>query len=276
MEVTPKAEHKTVLKALKDEQTRKLAILAEQYEQSINEMMASQAVSRETFISYFIIFAKQEFLFTKVQVVTLNEWSIWSLSFHLLLMFLYFSPVCLSHVLSFSVVSHPFFFFFLLLYYLPSCLTPTFPPPAPFHWLSLPCLSPLPFYYLPSLRHHLPALFHLCVFFPCSLSTLSLCVPCPCNPRPQLLSLCVFVPLSPVLPPMVGCVSCVWMRPRKRSARPWGSSCSRRWSCSMPTRARSRCRPRRSMSVSSRSWSRRCRCAEHTWNKRCCEINTLF
>lgn len=47
MEVTPKAEHKTVLKALKDEQTRKLAILAEQYEQSINEMMASQAVSAE-------------------------------------------------------------------------------------------------------------------------------------------------------------------------------------------------------------------------------------
>uniref|UniRef100_A0A4W5QU50 Serine/threonine-protein kinase TAO3 n=1 Tax=Hucho hucho TaxID=62062 RepID=A0A4W5QU50_9TELE len=44
MEVTPKSEHKTVLKALKEEQTRKLAILAEQYEQSINEMMASQAL----------------------------------------------------------------------------------------------------------------------------------------------------------------------------------------------------------------------------------------
>ncbi|XP_035021000.2 serine/threonine-protein kinase TAO3 isoform X1 [Hippoglossus stenolepis] len=44
MEVTPKADHKTVLKALKEEQTRKLAILAEQYEQSINEMMASQAL----------------------------------------------------------------------------------------------------------------------------------------------------------------------------------------------------------------------------------------
>ncbi|KAG7490024.1 serine serine/threonine-protein kinase TAO3 [Solea senegalensis] len=44
MEITPKSEHKTVLKALKDEQTRKLAILAEQYEQSINEMMASQAL----------------------------------------------------------------------------------------------------------------------------------------------------------------------------------------------------------------------------------------
>ncbi|KAL2092519.1 hypothetical protein ACEWY4_012317 [Coilia grayii] len=44
LEVTPKSEHKAVLKALKDEQTRKLAILAEQYEQSINEMMASQAL----------------------------------------------------------------------------------------------------------------------------------------------------------------------------------------------------------------------------------------
>uniref|UniRef100_A0A8C7E7G7 Serine/threonine-protein kinase TAO3 n=1 Tax=Naja naja TaxID=35670 RepID=A0A8C7E7G7_NAJNA len=39
LEVTPKSEHKTILKSLKDEQTRKLAILAEQYEQSINEMM---------------------------------------------------------------------------------------------------------------------------------------------------------------------------------------------------------------------------------------------
>ncbi|XP_067406224.1 serine/threonine-protein kinase TAO3 [Emydura macquarii macquarii] len=44
LEVTPKSEHKTILKNLKDEQTRKLAILAEQYEQSINEMMASQAL----------------------------------------------------------------------------------------------------------------------------------------------------------------------------------------------------------------------------------------
>ncbi|MGH0140699.1 UNVERIFIED_CONTAM: hypothetical protein FKN15_044723 [Acipenser sinensis] len=44
LEVSPKSEHKTILKALKEEQTRKLAILAEQYEQSINEMMASQAL----------------------------------------------------------------------------------------------------------------------------------------------------------------------------------------------------------------------------------------
>lgn len=45
LEVSPKSEHKAILKSLKEEQTRKLAVLAEQYEQSINEMMASQAVS---------------------------------------------------------------------------------------------------------------------------------------------------------------------------------------------------------------------------------------
>lgn len=44
LEVSPKSEHKAILKSLKEEQTRKLAVLAEQYEQSINEMMASQAV----------------------------------------------------------------------------------------------------------------------------------------------------------------------------------------------------------------------------------------
>lgn len=46
LEVSPKGDHKTILKNLKEEQTRKLAVLAEQYEQSINEMMASQAVGR--------------------------------------------------------------------------------------------------------------------------------------------------------------------------------------------------------------------------------------
>ncbi|TNN73750.1 Serine/threonine-protein kinase TAO3 [Liparis tanakae] len=44
LEVSPKGDHKIILKSLKEEQTRKLAILAEQYEQSINEMMASQAM----------------------------------------------------------------------------------------------------------------------------------------------------------------------------------------------------------------------------------------
>ncbi|KAK7173191.1 hypothetical protein R3I93_003113 [Phoxinus phoxinus] len=44
LEVSPKSDHKAILKSLKEEQTRKLAQLAEQYEQSINEMMASQSL----------------------------------------------------------------------------------------------------------------------------------------------------------------------------------------------------------------------------------------
>lgn len=44
LETTPKGDHKAVLKRLKDEQTRKLAILAEQYEHTINEMMSTQAL----------------------------------------------------------------------------------------------------------------------------------------------------------------------------------------------------------------------------------------
>ncbi|CAL9684137.1 unnamed protein product [Knipowitschia caucasica] len=44
LETTPKSEHKAVLKRLKHEQQRKLAILAEQYEHSINEMLSTQAL----------------------------------------------------------------------------------------------------------------------------------------------------------------------------------------------------------------------------------------
>lgn len=47
LETTPKAEHKAVLKRLKQEQHRKLAILAEQYDHSINEMLSTQAVSSQ-------------------------------------------------------------------------------------------------------------------------------------------------------------------------------------------------------------------------------------
>ena len=41
---TPKSEQKTTIKKLKDEQTRKLAIIAQQYERSIREMMEQQNV----------------------------------------------------------------------------------------------------------------------------------------------------------------------------------------------------------------------------------------
>uniref|UniRef100_A0A8C2XA27 non-specific serine/threonine protein kinase n=1 Tax=Cyclopterus lumpus TaxID=8103 RepID=A0A8C2XA27_CYCLU len=44
LETTPKSEHKAVLKRLKHEQHRKLAILAEQYDHSINEMLSNQAL----------------------------------------------------------------------------------------------------------------------------------------------------------------------------------------------------------------------------------------
>ncbi|XP_027901516.1 serine/threonine-protein kinase TAO1 [Xiphophorus couchianus] len=44
LETTPKSEHKAVLKRLKLEQHRKLAILAEQYDHSISEMFSTQAL----------------------------------------------------------------------------------------------------------------------------------------------------------------------------------------------------------------------------------------
>ncbi|KTG34484.1 hypothetical protein cypCar_00036092 [Cyprinus carpio] len=47
LETTPKSEHKTVLKRLKEEQTRKLAILAEQYDHSIKDMLSTQAEDRK-------------------------------------------------------------------------------------------------------------------------------------------------------------------------------------------------------------------------------------
>ncbi|XP_061655808.1 serine/threonine-protein kinase TAO3 [Phyllopteryx taeniolatus] len=47
LEVSPKADHKSLLKGLKEEQTRKLAVLAQQYERSINQMTASQAMRLE-------------------------------------------------------------------------------------------------------------------------------------------------------------------------------------------------------------------------------------
>lgn len=47
---TPKDEQKNVIKKMKDEQRRKLAILGEQYEQSIAEMLQKQSVSGRSFV----------------------------------------------------------------------------------------------------------------------------------------------------------------------------------------------------------------------------------
>lgn len=46
---TPRDEQKSVIKKLKDEQVRKLALLGEQYEQSIAEMLQKQSVSFRSF-----------------------------------------------------------------------------------------------------------------------------------------------------------------------------------------------------------------------------------
>ena len=45
LQTTPKLEQKVVIKKLKEEKMRKLAMLGEQYESSIAEMMQQQNVS---------------------------------------------------------------------------------------------------------------------------------------------------------------------------------------------------------------------------------------
>ena len=44
VQTTPKDEQKVVLKKLKEEQRRKMALLGEQYEQTIAEMLQKQSV----------------------------------------------------------------------------------------------------------------------------------------------------------------------------------------------------------------------------------------
>uniref|UniRef100_A0A8C5C4M6 non-specific serine/threonine protein kinase n=1 Tax=Gadus morhua TaxID=8049 RepID=A0A8C5C4M6_GADMO len=47
LEAAPRSEHKALQKRLKEEQTRKLAVLAEQYDHSINDMLSTQAIEEE-------------------------------------------------------------------------------------------------------------------------------------------------------------------------------------------------------------------------------------
>lgn len=189
MEVTPKAEHKTVLKALKDEQTRKLAILAEQYEQSINEMMASQAVSGET-----LIFLKMlEGICPDKKCRSLKAF----LSTCCLFFYTFLLLVCphLVFVLYFPLLPSPSYL--TLIYNLSSCHYQIPNPALPF---PLSCLSLLPFYSLPSFRRHL-------VSPPVSIPSFSSLSPPPsvsyqCTPTlplnlPFSLTLCPFVRPSP-------------------------------------------------------------------------------
>lgn len=61
--------------------------------------------------------------------------------------------------------------------------------------------------------------------------------------------------------------SCGWMRPRRPSTRCCGCSCSKSWSCWMPTRARLRSTRTPSTNGRWRTWSRGCRSAERCWSK---------
>lgn len=50
LQTTAKDEQKAVIKKLKEEQRRKLALLGDQYEQSIAEMLQKQSVSNRQFL----------------------------------------------------------------------------------------------------------------------------------------------------------------------------------------------------------------------------------
>ena len=47
LQTTPKEEQKIVIRKLKEEQRRKMALLGEQYEQTIADMLQKQSVSRQ-------------------------------------------------------------------------------------------------------------------------------------------------------------------------------------------------------------------------------------
>lgn len=58
LQTTAKEEQKTVIKKLKEEQRRKLALLGDQYEQSIAEMLQKQSVSINVMQSYTFLSIK--------------------------------------------------------------------------------------------------------------------------------------------------------------------------------------------------------------------------
>ena len=53
LQTTPKEDQKTIIRKLKEEQRRKMALLGEQYEQTIADMLQKQSVS---FLYFFLEF----------------------------------------------------------------------------------------------------------------------------------------------------------------------------------------------------------------------------
>ena len=60
VQTTAKDEQKIVLKKLKEEQRRKMALLGEQYEQTIAEMLQKQSVSRTKSLSVYFWYSDKE------------------------------------------------------------------------------------------------------------------------------------------------------------------------------------------------------------------------
>lgn len=51
LQTTPKDEQKIIIRKLKEEQRRKMALLGEQYEQTIADMLQKQSVSVDAYVS---------------------------------------------------------------------------------------------------------------------------------------------------------------------------------------------------------------------------------
>lgn len=140
--------------------------------------------------------------------------------------------VLISHLVIFlypSLLPSPFCLTFIN--NLPSCLdeitnpSSSPPPPLSFHVLSVPFALPfspippsLPLFFS-VLSVSIPSFSSLLLSFWVSYQCTHTLPPSSSSIYPSL-PLCLFVPPCPLLRSMVGCVSCVWTRPRKPSARP--------------------------------------------------------
>ena len=61
LQTTPKEEQKIVIRKLKEEQRRKMALLGEQYEQTIADMLQKQSVSLQ-FVDWVVVFGLSGYL----------------------------------------------------------------------------------------------------------------------------------------------------------------------------------------------------------------------
>jgi len=80
---TPKADQKDVIKKLKDDQMRRLAMLAQQYEHSIAEMVEHQNVRTVCAASLFVFVWKSSCVWQAQKLMCTENWVSVCLSLHL-------------------------------------------------------------------------------------------------------------------------------------------------------------------------------------------------